>query len=214
VENKNFTAQGAMLPIRPLESYQSNLEKELVMKRTLTTCFIITLACLGSSRVSAQEMPEMPKPQKEHEWLQKFVGEWDSLGKGVMAEGEPPMECKGSTKSRMLGGFWLISEGQGDAMGVPMETVMQLGFDTKKNKFVGTWADSMFNHMWHYEGTVEGDTLTLNTEGPNMTDPGKMAKYRDVFEFKTPDHYTLSSSAQGENGKWTTFMTADFRKKN
>jgi hypothetical protein len=178
----------------------------------MKTILSISLVLIVASIARAQ-LPEMPEPQKEHEFLQKFVGEWTSEGKGMAGPDQPPMECNGSTASRMLGGFWIICEGKNEAMGQPMESVMQLGFDTKKGKYIGTWIDSMFNHMWHYEGTVEGDTLTLNAEGPNMMDPGKMANYRDVFEFKSPDHYTLSSSAQGEDGEWTTFMTAEFRKK-
>jgi hypothetical protein len=181
------------------------------MKCSFALCSVFIIAL--SSLVSAQEMPEMPKPQKEHEFLKKFVGEWESVGKGTMGEGQPEMECNGTFSTRMLGEFWMISEGKGDAMGSPMETVMQLGFDTEKGKYVGTWIDSVFNHMWHYEGTAEGDTLTLYAEGPNMMEPGKMAMYRDEFSFKSPDHYVLTSSAQGEDGKWTTFMTADVRKK-
>ena len=182
------------------------------MKRILSTCFVIAIA-LTITSVARAQLPEMPTPQKEHAFLQKFVGEWNSEGKGVAGPDQPPMECKGSTTSRMLGGFWMISEGKNESMGQPMESVMQIGFDPKKGKYVGTWTDSVFNHLWHYEGTVEGDTLTLNAEGPNMMEPGKMAKYRDVFEFKSPDHYTLNSSAQGEDGKWTTFMTSEFRRK-
>jgi hypothetical protein len=186
-------------------------KRRFIMKHLSTICAVFALAL--TSFASAQEMPEMPKPQKEHEFLQKFVGEWESVGKRTMGEGQPPMECNGTATTRMLGEFWMISEGKGDAMGSPMENVMQLGFDTKKGKYIGTWIDSMFNHMWHYEGTAEGDKLTLFAEGPNMMEPGKMAMYRDEFEFKSPDHYVLTSSAQGEDGKWTTFMTADVRKK-
>jgi hypothetical protein len=181
------------------------------MKRHFSLCAVFALAL--ASVMNAQEMPEMPKPQKEHEFLHKFVGEWESVGKGKMAEDQPPMECKGTAKARMLGGFWMVSEGKGDAMGTPMENVMTLGYDTEKGKYVGTWVDSMFNHMWKYEGTLEGDKLTLNTVGPNMQDPTKKANYRDVFEFKSPDHYTLTSVVEGPDGKWTTFMTAEVTRK-
>jgi hypothetical protein len=181
------------------------------MKRLSAICAVFVLAL--SNYAAAQEMPEMPKPQKEHEFLQKFVGDWESVGKGTMGEGQPEMECNGTASNRMLGGFWMVSNGKGDAMGSPMETMMQLGFDTEKGKYVGTWIDSVFNHMWKYEGTVEGDKLILNAEGPDMMNPGRMAMYRDEFDFKSPDHYVLTSSAQGEDGKWVTFMTADVRKK-
>jgi hypothetical protein len=178
------------------------------MKRFLSLYVVLALVPLSR----AQEMPEMPKPQKEHEFLQKFVGEWESLGKGTAPDGQT-MECKGTFKARMLGGFWIISEGHGEVMGEPMENIMTVGYDPEKGKYVGTWVDSCFNHMWKYEGTVEGDKLILNAEGPDMTNPSKKAMYRDEFEFKSPDHYVLTSSAQGEDGKWVTFMTAEVNKK-
>jgi hypothetical protein len=178
--------------------------KELMMIRLSSLCFVLSWVSIAC----ALEMPEMPKPQKEHEFLQKFVGEWDSVGKGTAPDGQT-LECTGTAKSRMLGGFWIISEGKGKAMEMPMENIMTVGFDTEKGTYVGTWV----NHMWKYEGTVEGDKLILNAEGPDMTNPGEKAMYRDEFEFKSPDHYVLTSSAQGKDGKWVTFMRADVTRK-
>ncbi len=182
------------------------------MKRNLITCFAVAIALFTSSVARAQT-PEMPKPQKEHEFLHKFVGDWNSEMKMVPGPDQPAIECQGTQTARMLGGFWVISEGKGEMMGEPMDTVMQLGYDSKLKKYVGTWSDSCTDFMWKYVGTLEGEKLTLETEGPNMTDPTKMAKYRDVVEFKDADHYTLSSSTQGEDGKWTTFVTGDYRRK-
>ncbi|MDZ4658566.1 MAG: DUF1579 domain-containing protein [Bythopirellula sp.] len=180
------------------------------MKHVLLTYFIVAVANLGISLASAQEMP---KPQQEHKFLEKFVGEWDSKMEASGMPGQPAMECQGVHKAKMMGPFWIVSAGNSKMMGQPMESIMQLGFDPKKKKYVGTWSDSISDHMWQYEGTLEGNTLTLNTEGPNMMSPGKMAKYRDVIEFKSPDHYTLSSTMQGDDGGWKTFMLADFKKK-
>lgn len=174
---------------------------------------LLALSCIGIAQVSGQEMPEMPKPVKEHEFLHKFVGEWESTGKSIATEGMPAMEWKGTAKARMLGGFWVVSEGKGDPMGEPMENILTLGYDTEKGKYVGTWADSCNNHMWKYEGTLEGEKLTLNTEGPDMTQPGRMAKYQDIFEFKSADNYTITSRTQDKDGKWTTFVTMEFTRK-
>jgi hypothetical protein len=39
-------------------------------------------------------------PVKEHELLQKFVGEWESEGEAFMAPGQPPTKLKGVESSR------------------------------------------------------------------------------------------------------------------
>src|SRR5690606_6766582 len=50
----------------------------------------------------AEEMCQMPKPTKEHDWLQKFVGEWESEVEIVMDPSQPPMLGKGTESTRMI----------------------------------------------------------------------------------------------------------------
>jgi hypothetical protein len=92
---------------------------------------------------------------------------------------------------------------------------MTLGYDPARGKFVGTFVASMMTHLWVYEGTLDsaGKVLTLDTEGPGMAGDGKMVKYKDVIEFKSDDHRTLTSHMLGDDGKWQQFMTAHYRRK-
>ena len=46
-----------------------------------------------------------------------------------------------------------------------------------------------------------------------MMDAGKMTKYRDAYEFKSDDVMIATSSMQGEDGKWITFMTGEAKRK-
>jgi hypothetical protein len=55
--------------------------------------------------------------------------------------------------------------------------------------------------------------LTLEADGPNMMVPGKMSKFRDIYEFKSPDEIATTSSMQGDDGKWITFSTGTARRK-
>ncbi|MBA3315544.1 MAG: DUF1579 domain-containing protein [Planctomycetota bacterium] len=180
--------------------------------------FAIALTAVGLLAVTAglraQELPEFPKPQKEHEWLKQLAGEWDTTAEMKM-EGQPAMTCKGSESARMLGGFWLVSEGKANPMGMQMESLMTLGYDAKSKKYVGTWADSMNEHMWKYEGTLDptGKILTLETEGPNFFAGGKMTKFKDILEIKDKNHKALSSQIQMEDGTWVTFMTGTYTRK-
>ena len=58
-----------------------------------------------------------------------------------------------------------------------------------------------------------GKVLTLNAEGPDVTTPDKTAKYRDVIEFKSDNHRTLTSYALGPDGDWKLFMSANYHRK-
>lgn len=167
------------------------------------------------SPARAQETPVMPVPQKEHEWLKQFAGEWETESEGTMGPGQPPVKCKGTMSSRMLGNFWVMSELKGNMMGVQTLGIQTIGYDAAAKKYVGTWVDSMMDHLWKYSGTVDaaGKTLTLEADGPNFLQPGKLSKFRDVYEFKSKDHIVATSSMQGEDGKWVTFMTGNLRRK-
>jgi hypothetical protein len=162
----------------------------------------------------AATLQDMPKPQKEHEWLQQIVGEWEAEVEAVMAPDQPPVKSKGTEVSRMVGGFWAILENKGEMMGAPFTGIMTLGYDPTKKKHVGTWIDSMTSHLWTYEGTVDdsGKVLTLETQGPGHDDPAKIVKYRETIEIKDKDHKIFRSSREVE-GKWVNFLTIHYRRK-
>ena len=90
---------------------------------------------------------------------------------------------------------------------------MTLGWDAGVRRFRGTFVGSMMPHMFVYEGTLDAETrvLTLETEGPSFTGAGT-ARYRDVVEMRGDDERVVSSSVLGEDGSWTTFMTAQYRR--
>lgn len=143
------------------------------------------------------------------------MGEWDSEMEAIAGPGQPAMKCKGTLSARSLGGFWVVAEIKTDMGGKPMVGVQALGYDPKTKKYVGTWVDSMTAHMWKYEGTLDdsGKILTLEAEGPNFMLEGKTSKYRDVYEIKSKDEVKTSSSMQGEDGKWISFMSGTSKRK-
>lgn len=165
--------------------------------------------------INAQEPPKMPAPAKEHQWLNQFVGQWESEVEITMAPGQPPLKTKGAENCRSIGGFWLISEGKSEMGGALFEHLMTLGFDPAKQKYTGTWVDSMSSYQWKYEGTVDatGKVLTLDTEGPCPMKPGQLVKFKEVTEFKSPDHRTFTSSMQNDDGTWFTLVKGESRRK-
>ena len=156
------------------------------------------------------------EPQKEHQWLQKFLGEWTSEAEATMEPGKPPELFKSTESVRSLGGLWIVAEGQGERPGAgSVVTILTLGYDPQKKRYTGTWIGSMMNHLWVYDGGLDAAerVLTLDTEGPGMTDQSKMDRYRDVIEFKSDDHRVLTSRMLGDDGQWHQFLTVNYRRK-
>ncbi len=169
----------------------------------------------GNLRLVAQEQPDMPQPAQKNQWLQKFVGEWDTTSEGTMGPGQPPVKCQGTISSRMLGGFWLVNEMKAEVFGSPMTGIQTIGYNSQKKSYVGTWVDSMTDHIWQYEGDVDasGKKLVLEAEGPNFMAEGKLTKFRDAYEFQSDDLIIATSSMLGEDGKWITFMIGQSTRK-
>jgi hypothetical protein len=100
-------------------------------------------------------------------------------------------------------------------MGTTVNAIQTIGYSPEKEKYVGTWVDSMNNHLWEYEGDVDdsGNKLILEAEGPNFMLAGKLTKFRDTYEFRSPDHIEAASLMLGDDGKWIQFMTGQIRRK-
>ena len=156
------------------------------------------------------------QPQKEHQWLQRLVGEWTYENEAVMEPGKPPAKSTGTESVRSIGGLWVACEGRGEMPdGTAATTIMTLGYDPQKKRFVGTFIGSMMTNLWVYDGALDaaGKVLTLDTDGPSFTAEGKMSKYQDIIEQKSDDHRVLTARVLGEDGKWNQFMTANYRRK-
>jgi hypothetical protein len=155
------------------------------------------------------------EPQQEHQWLQKLVGEWAYEVESDMGPGQSSGKLQGTERVRSLGGLWVVAEGQGEMPGGgTAHTIMTIGYDPEKKRYVGTWIGSMMPQLWLYDGFLDasGKVLTLASEGPSMAGDGTKANYRDVIEFRSDDRRVLTAHMQGDNGEWTAFMTAHYRR--
>lgn len=152
---------------------------------------------------------------KEHEWLQQLVGEWTFEATMLSAPDQTAETYKGTETVRTLDGVWVLCEGRGEASGSgESDTLMTLGYDPAKGRFVGSFVAGMMTNMWVYEGQLDssGKVLVMDTEGPSFTDPARTAKYKDSVEIVNPDQRVLRSKVQLENGEWFDFMTSKYRR--
>src|SRR5262245_21791359 len=154
------------------------------------------------------------EPQKEHQWLQKLVGQWTFETECSMGPDQPAEKHRGTESVRSLGGLWIVAEGSVEMPGCGTATnIMMLGYDPQAGRYVGTFVASMMSYLWIYSGSLDaaGKVLTLDAEGPSMSGEGT-AKYKDAIEFLSDDHRILTSRLLGDDGKWEGFMIEDYRR--
>ncbi|WP_210049768.1 DUF1579 domain-containing protein [Neorhizobium petrolearium] len=154
---------------------------------------------------------ELAKPQAEHGFLERMVGIWE-VSSPDMGTDEKWVEVV-----RSLHGIWFVAEGNGNMPqgGGAATTMLTLGYDPAKGKYVGSWIGSMMAYLWVYEGEVsaDGTTLSLYTTGPDFAEPGKTGEYREQIIFKDDDHRIFNSSAKQPDGTWKQFMEAQYTRK-
>jgi len=154
------------------------------------------------------------EPTQEHRWLEQLVGEW-------VVQNETPapgQEGAGAWTEtvRSLDGIWFISEGSGDMPGCgPVRTMLTLGYDPHKKRYVGTWVGSMMTYLWVYEGMLDesGKVLTLDCTGPDFERPGETAHYQDIVTIIDRDNRKFTGRVQKPDGSWSEMMTAHYRRK-
>lgn len=169
---------------------------------------------LALTAAPAQDMPEPARPGAQHVWLRQLVGEWSVVSEGSMGEDQPPFRLEFTEKVRALGELWVVAESTATFGDTPFTSMMTLGFDPARGTFVGTWIDTMQTHLWSYVGELDEArrVLTLEAGGPSWEDPKRMALYRDVLELVDADKKVLRSSVKNEDGTWTEFMKAEYRR--
>ena len=154
---------------------------------------------------------EIPKPAEQHLWLKRLEGEW-SYEAGAGTE----YHTTGTERVRMLGDLWMLAEAEGTMPGgAPgSRTLMSLGYDESKGKFIGTWIGSMMTMMWVYEGELDAEerSLALYCDGPDWEVPGVTRKYRDTITLLDDDRRTLTSAMLEPDGSWKQFMEMELRR--
>jgi hypothetical protein len=170
---------------------------------------------MTTDTTDSQQHPTV-EPQKEHLWLKQLVGEWTAEGTASMGPDQPEVTFTSRENVRMLGDVWLLADGEGEMPGGgTSRSLMTLGYDPQKQRFVGTYLGSMMTNLWVYEGTLDGTgkVLTLETEGPGMSEDRKYVRYRDTIEIESDDRRSMSSHYEADDGTWTRLMKMTYQRK-
>jgi uncharacterized protein YndB with AHSA1/START domain len=160
--------------------------------------------------------PPEARPRAEHRWLSRLLGEWVVEGDGPGGPDSGPETLTGTETVRPLGELWVVAEGSSPMPGDEQApTMMTLGYDPARDRFVGTWVGSMMTHLWVYEGHLseDGTALALDCTGPDFRDPERTRAYRDVIEFQGDDHRVLRALIRADDGEWHEMMSVRYHRK-
>lgn len=152
------------------------------------------------------------EPNEHHQWLERFIGDWTFVHRCDAGPDHEAMETTGTETVRAFSDLWIVADGQGEIPGTPdtMRMRLTLGYDPNTERYIGSWIGSPMAQMFVYSGTREGDTLTLDTEGPSFEDPAKIVPYQDIYTIVDDNTRTLRSQAKDDRGNWVVFMNAEY----
>jgi hypothetical protein len=154
---------------------------------------------------------EPTRPTPEHLWLKQLIGEWR-----VEVPKDHPGPQEGYEVTTAFGDYWVSLAGTMLLDGVVFgSTIIQIGFDAKTGKFVGSFIGTVMPEHWIYSGYLSEDkkSLILESEGESFEGDGKIRLYRDIIEVVSSDHRIFRSECKMDDGSWKQFMFADLHRK-
>lgn len=114
---------------------------------------------------------EAIEPTENHAVLKQDVGKWNAEVKLFAPESDEPQVSKGVEFNELVcDGIWLRTHYKGEFFGTTFEGIGMIGYDTSKEKYVGTWGDNFTSSMATMEGEYDAEkkTLTFNVKGVGL----------------------------------------------
>lgn len=157
----------------------------------------------GMTAEDMQKYAAAATPGKQHQFLQKDVGNWRCKTTMWMTPDSEPMTSEGTStaKSLMDGRFTQVEmDGEMPGMG-PYHGIGIYGYDNVSKKFVSTWIDNMSTGMMTGVGELsdDGKTLTWEFTG-NCPIAGKPITMREVETTTGPNTKTLEMFGSPPHG--------------
>ncbi|MGZ5468471.1 MAG: DUF1579 domain-containing protein [Candidatus Aminicenantales bacterium] len=191
------------------------LRRFILLAALITSVNILLIRALPSliahQEMSAQEkqmMEQMMKygaPGQGHEFLKKFVGDWDVAISAWPAPGAPAQMSKGTMKNQLIfDGRYVKCDFEGMMGGMTFKGLEVIGYDLFKKMYTTFWVDSMSTAFLTTSGTLDmaGNVLTETGTSPDpMTDGKTMQKYKNVTTFMAEGKYKFEMYMITPDGK-------------
>lgn len=174
----------------------------------LTLCLATLAAAALRPALTAQLDHE---PTKQHRMLVEGVGEWEGTLTSFFP-GAPSEPAQAHETVVAIGGFWTQAHFRCDFMGAPYEGTGCVGYDSARNKYVGTWIDSMSDHLAVMEGERNPETGALEMHWQSPGEDGELVKHSSSTVFDGKDGYT-STFHLGEGDAAVKSMVIEMKRK-
>jgi hypothetical protein len=181
----------------------------------------VSLPASGQDQPAAQQpdpaefeqlMEAYARPGKEHERLQKLVGEWDVAVKSYETP-DKPVESKAVARMEtMLEGRFLRQTFEGEFGGVKFTGIGITGYDNAQKKYTGVWIDNMGTGIMHLSGEYDEATKTTTEIGEATTPIGPM-KFRMVTKHVNDDKFTFTMHMSLADGNEQLMMESTYTRK-
>lgn len=173
------------------------------MRSLFFMTMLVALAFCGTTTLLGQEM-QLPKPGPEFDVFKPEIGTWDVEIKTWAGPGEPTVS-KGKETNRMLGGFWMLADFQGNMMGLDFKGHGLYSYDAEKKRYVGTWVDSLSPTKMEMIGKYDKDNKTMTYEGMAPGADGKPAKHILETKHKNDGTRVMTMHVQAGESKMKVF---------
>ncbi|HSA97019.1 MAG TPA: DUF1579 domain-containing protein [Acidobacteriota bacterium] len=152
-----------------------------------------------------EQMMKYATPGKEHEFLEKYVGDWDVTISNWQSAMSKPTVSKGTIKNQLLfDGRYLMGKFEGAMGGMMSQGLEIIGYDLLNKKFNTFWIDNMGTGFLVTSGTLDasGKVLTETAQYPDpMTDGKTIQKLRNVTTFMDDGSYKFEMYMIMPDGK-------------
>lgn len=189
----------------------------MTFRSTTRSILAAALVAVAAAQVTAQQEQQMSPEQQQametwmkyatpgpnHKLLEPFVGSWNVTTTWWEAPGAPPVGWKGTSENMwVLGGRFVQQSVTAEMTGQPFSGIGYTGYDNFKQKFVGTWMDSMGTMVMISSGSADasGKVLTFMAEMDDVIS-GRSMTMREVIRVVDKNRHTFEMYGPDKSGK-------------
>ncbi len=162
-----------------------------------------------------EAMMKYGTPAKEHEYLKKYIGDWNFEMKSWEKPDAEPMVSQGTMKNEILfEGRYLKMNFESTMMGMPFKGMQLMGYDLFQKKYVSVWIDNMSTAFAPTTGTLDmtGKVLTETGVWPDPS-TGGTNKVKIVTTWLADGKYKFEMFMPAPDGKEVKWMEMTAAKK-